>query len=329
MARVVRFHKAGGPEVLQIEEEQLPKPKAGEVHFAVTAIGLNRAEAAFRSDNYMESPRLPARPGVEASGRVLAIGEGVTGLSVGDDISIVPGFSQNDYGLYGSEAIVPAANVIKSPPGLDPVKAAAVWSAYLTAWGAIIGVGNAQKGDYVIIPAASSSVGIAAIQICNSIGAIPIAATRGKDKVAALHKLGAEHVIVTKEQDLPAEVARITGGKGARIAFDPVGGPYIETLGKAMGDEGTIFVYGGLSDQETPFPRRFAMGKGLSIAGYTMRQVKARPDRFERAVKFVIDGLKSGALDPVIDKVFTLDQIVEAHRYLESNQQIGKIVVKV
>ena len=329
MARVVRFHKAGGPEVLQIEEMQLPKPKAGEVHIAVTAIGLNRAEAAFRSDDYMESPKLPAKLGLEASGRVLALGDGVTGLAVGDAVSVTSGFSQNNYGVYGTEAIVPAAHVIKALPDLDPVKSAAVWMSYLTAWGAIVGIGNAQKGDHVIIPAASSSVGLAAIQICNAIGAIPIATTRGQSKVAALRSAGAPHVIVTDEQDLPAEVMRITGGKGARIAFDPVGGPFVETLGKAMGDEGIIFVYGGLSGKETPFPRRFAMGKGLSVAGYSMRQVKSQPERFERAVKFVTDGLKSGALNPVIDKVFTLDQIVEAHRYLESNQQIGKIVVKV
>jgi NADPH:quinone reductase-like Zn-dependent oxidoreductase len=125
---------------------------------------------------------------------------------------------------------------------------------YLTAWGALVDIGKLSSGDAVIITAASSSVGIAAIQIANMLGAVPIATTRTSSKKAALRDAGAAHVIATEEQDLVAEVKRMTDGKGARIVFDSVAGPQVETLAQAMAREGILFVYGFLSGKPTPFP---------------------------------------------------------------------------
>ncbi len=134
MSRVVRFHQTGSPDVLQIEDLSIGAPGPGEVKVKVEAIGLNRAEAMFRAGAYLEAPTLPARIGYEASAIVLALGEGVTGYTVGEAISVIPAFSMNAYGVYADEAIVPVYGLRKRPAGLRPVDAAGVWMAYLTSW---------------------------------------------------------------------------------------------------------------------------------------------------------------------------------------------------
>ena len=230
MSRIIRFHRTGGPEVLQLDELDIGAPKAGEIRLRVRALGLNRAEAMFRSGAYLETPSLPAKLGYEAAGEIEAIGEGVSGFAVGDAVSTIPAFSMNEYGVYGDTAIVPAHAVVKHPANLSWSEAAAIWMQYLTAYGALIECGGLAKGDAVIITAASSSVGLAAIQIVNSLGGTPIATTRTSAKRDALLQAGAKHVIATEEQDLAAEVMRLTDGKGARIAFDPVCGPGVEAL---------------------------------------------------------------------------------------------------
>src|SRR4051794_35098931 len=179
MARVVRFHKTGGPEVLQVEDLQVPPPGKGEVQIAVKALGLNRAEAMFRRGQYLEDPKLPARLGYEAAGTVAALGPGVQGLTVGDAVSTIPSFSLNQYGVYGDLANVPVHAVAHYPKTLSWEEAAAVWMQYLTAYGALVDIAKLTRGDTVLIPAASSSVGLAAIQVANRVGAVPVALTRG------------------------------------------------------------------------------------------------------------------------------------------------------
>jgi NADPH:quinone reductase-like Zn-dependent oxidoreductase len=329
MARVVRFHRLGGPEVLQFDDVAESPPGPGEVRIKVKALGLNRAESMFRQGQYLEDPKLPSRLGYEAAGVVDAVGAGVQGFKPGDAVSTIPAFSQGQYGVYGELATVPAAAVAKHPASLSWIEAAAIWMPYLTAWGAIVEIGRLTRGDVVLLPAASSSVGLAAIQIANLVGATPIALTRTGEKRDALLVHGAAHVIATEEQDLVAEVMRITEGKGARIVFDPVGGPTVAKLCDAASAQGIVFQYGALSPEPTPLPLFMLLAKLLTIRGYVLFEMTSDPGHLERGKKFVIDGLSSGKLKPVIDKTFTLDQIVEAHRYLESNRQVGKIVVTV
>jgi NADPH:quinone reductase len=329
MARVVRFHKTGGPEVLQIDEIDIGAPGAGELRLRVHAIGLNRAEAMFRSGMYLETPVLPAKLGYEAAGTVEAIGAGVTGFAIGDKVSVIPSFSMTQYGMYGDQAIVPAAAAVKHPTNLSWEQAAATWMQYMTAYGALVDVMHVAAGDAVIITASSSSVGLAAIQIVNAAGAVSIATTRTSAKRDALLRLGAQHVIATAEQDLVAEVKRITGGKGARIVFDPIAGKGVETLAQAVSYCGTIILYGALAMSETPFPLFAAIGNGLAVRGYSLFEIVTNPERMAAGKKYILDGLTSGKLKPEIAKVFPLEKIVEAHRYLESNQQIGKVVVTV
>lgn len=327
MTRVVRFHETGSPDVLKIEDLAIGAPGPGELKVKVEAIGLNRAEAMFRAGAYLEAPTLPARIGYEASATVLALGEGVTGHAVGDAVSVIPAFSMNAYGVYADEAIVPAYGVLKRPPGLSTVECAGVWMAYLTAWGALIEIGGLKAGEAAIITAASSSVGIASIQTANAVGATSIAVTRTRAKAADLKAAGAAHVIVTDEQDLSAEVMRITEGRGARVAFDPVAGPQLMKLAEAAAPGGIIIEYGALSTEATPYPLFLSLLKALSIRGYTLFEFNGNAARLATAEAFILGGIKAGTLKPVIARTFPLSQIADAHRYLESNQQFGKVVV--
>ncbi len=329
MAKVVRFHKIGGPEVLQLDEVEVAPPKQGEIQIRVKALGLNRAESMFRSGQYLEEPRFPARLGYEASGTVAAVGPGVQGFKAGDAVSVIPSFSLNEYGLYGEVANAPAHAVTHHPASLSWVDAAAVWMQYLTAYGAIIDIAGLKAGDSILIPAASSSVGLAAIQLARRVGATPIALTRGHAKRQALKDAGAAHVISTDEQDLVKEVLGLTSGKGARVVFDPVGGPTFAKLAEATAHRGTLFLYGALSTEPTPLPLFTTLAKWLTIRGYVMMEITSNPGRLERALEFINEGLADGSLKPIIAKTFPLKDIVEAHRYLESNQQIGKVVVTV
>jgi NADPH:quinone reductase-like Zn-dependent oxidoreductase len=328
MVKAVRVHQPGPPEALRIEDLEVGAPGEGEALVRVEAIGLNRAEAAFRQGAYIAPPSYPARIGYEASGVLLATGPGMSGFTPGQRVSILPNFRQGAHGVYAEQAIVPASSLIAIPDWLGTLDAAAVWMANFTAM-AIIEAGKATLGDFVIIPAASSSVGLAAIQLANWAGAEPIAATRSSAKAEALKALGARHVVATQEMDVQAEVMRITGGKGARIVFDPVGGPYVMTWANCMAERGILFQYGGLSGEPTPYPHWPAAMKGLSVRGWIATEIWGKPERFAPYRELILRGLQGGHLRPVISKTFALDEIVEAHRYLESNQQVGKIVVTV
>ena len=329
MPKIVRFHETGDADVLKIEDLPLTEPGRGEVRLKVEAIGLNRAEVMYRQGMYLVSPELPSRIGYEAAGRIDALGPDVSGFKIGDRVSTIPAFTMGRYGVYGESAVVPAQAVARYPEALSPVEGTAIWMQYLTAYGALIEFGGLDKAHAVLITAASSSVGLAAIQVVKSIGAKAVATTRGPDKKSFLLEAGADHVIVTNEEDLAVMVREVTGGRGADLIFDPVAGPFLEKLAQAAAPGAFICEYGFLSGAPTPYPLLDALSKGLTIRGYTLFEILKEPESFAAGKQFVYDGLASGALKPVIDRTFTLDQIVEAHRYMESNRQKGKIVVTV
>ncbi len=326
MPKIVRFHEVGGPEVLKLEELPAPKPQKDEVLIKVDAIGLNRAESMFRSGHYLYQPEFPAQLGYEASGTVEEVGPGVTGLKPGDRVSSIPSFSLLEYGTYGEVALLPVHAAAKYPENLSPVEGASIWMQYLTAYG-LIEFGKMQQGNHVLITAAASSVGLAAIQLANAVGAIPIATTRNRAKEASLKEAGAKFVVNTKTKGWVEEVRDITSGKGVDLAFDPVVGPELERVAQTVRSEGMIFVYGALSTEPTPFPLFVILGNNLIVRGYTLFSIVLNSERLERSKRWVFDQLASGKLKPVIARTFALDQIVDAHRYLESNEQVGKIVV--
>ncbi|RWC50706.1 MAG: NADPH:quinone reductase [Mesorhizobium sp.] len=329
MTRMVRFHQHGGPEVLRIEDVDLPRPGPGEVQIRVKALGLNRAEALLRAGAYIQTPTLPSGLGLEASGVVEAVGEGVEDFGPGDSVSVIPPQSMIRWPAYGELATYPAGLIVKHPPSLGWQTAAAVWTQYLTAYGALIDIAKLHKGDCVVITAASSSVGLAAIQIANKVGATAIAVTRTSAKKQALLDAGAAEVVVLEKEDLAARLIEIARPEGVRVVFDAIGGPIFEPMTAAMSNGGILIEYGGLSPEPTPFPLPAVLAKTLTLRGYLVHEITGNPVKLEAAKAFILEGLQDGTLRPIIDRTFAFDQIVEAHRYLESNQQFGKIVVTI
>lgn len=236
MSRVVRFYSLGGPEVLRLEEREIPEPGAGEVLIKVEAIGLNRADVMFRTGRYLEKATFPSQMGFEGSGTVLATGPGVESFRAGDAVGVMPGF--------------------------DPSKMEA----------------------------------------------------------------GAYAVIATQEESLEQRLQELTDGM-LNCAFDAVGGPQVASLAEAMAPRGCIVIHGALSPEDTPFPLKLALKKSLTFRGYVYTEVTKNADCLARAQKFIAQGIASGTLRPYIDRTFSLDKVIDAHRYLESNQQFGKVVL--
>lgn len=329
MPRIVRFHEYGDASVLKIEDLDVPPPDADEVQIEVKSFGLNRAEVMFREHAYWQEAQFPSRLGFEAAGVVKTLGTSVTSFNKGDVVSLVPPTEIARWGTYGELANVPARNLVKLPENISFEVAAASWMQYVTAWGALIEQAKLSTGDFVIVTAASSSVGIAAFQIAKAVGATIIATTRSRAKRQALIEHGADHVVVTDEEDLVARVMELTSGVGARVVFDPVGGPSFIPLTQSMARGGILLEYGALSTEPTPFPLLTVLGKSLTLKGYLNGEITNDDTALERAKAFITKGLSSGQLKPVIARTFPLEQIQEATRFLESNAQIGKVVVNI
>ncbi|NYH25072.1 zinc-dependent alcohol dehydrogenase family protein [Paraburkholderia bryophila] len=329
MSRTIKFAQTGGPEVLEFVDTATPEPGPSEIRIKVKAIGINRAEAMWRIDQYIEPVKFPAGLGYEAAGIVDVVGKDVSGFAAGDEVSVIPSFSMNQYGTYGEVIVVPEYAVVKHPASLSYAEAASVWMMFVTAYGALIEDAKVTKGDFVIVPAASSSVGLAAIQLANYAGATSIALTRSVAKRQQLLDAGAAHVVVTDEADLLDEVMRITDGKGARVVFDPVGGPNFAKLISALSFQGIAYIYGALSNEVTPLPVLDMIAKMITVKAHNIWLTSGDETRRKAAVDYVLKGLASGELKPVIDRTFSFDEMVEVHRYLETNGQFGKIVVTV
>ncbi len=329
MSRIIKFAKAGGPEVLEFIDAEVPAPGGHEVRIKVKAIGINRAESMWRQDAYIEPVKFPAGLGYEAAGIVDAVGKDVKGITVGQSVNVMPSFSMNDYATYGEVILAPDYAVVQHPKSLSFAEAASIWMMFVTPYGALIEDAKVTRGDFVIISAASSSVGLGAIQLTNYAGATSIALTRTSEKAKQLRDAGAAHVIATEEADIVGEVMRITGGKGARVAFDPIGGPSFPKLVSALAFQGVVYIYGALSTGVTPIPVLEMIAKVSTIKAHNIWLTSGDPARQKAAVEFVLKGLEAGALKPIIDRTFNFDEMRNAHRYLEKSGQFGKIVVTV
>lgn len=329
MTRVIGFTQYGGPEVLEYQTIDTPVPADDEVRIRVHAIGLNRAESMWRNGVYVEPVNLPARLGYESAGVVEAVGANVKHVSVGDRVSTVPSFSLNDYGMYGEQVLAPSHAVVKVPDSLSFQQATAIWNVFITPYGALIESGLLKTGDVVLVPAASSSIGLGTIQIVRAAGGIAVALTRTRAKRDQLIEAGANHVIVTDEEDLVAAVNRITQDKGADLVFEPVGGPNFPKLVDALKPGGTILIYGALSEEITPLPLLAVILKAPIIRGYNLFGTTTDPERQRKATDYIFAQLAKGTLKTTIAKTFEFDDMANAHRELEKNEHIGRIVVNV
>ena len=329
MTRSVRIHAFGDADVLRIENVAVGEPGAGEVRLRIHAIGLNRTEVTLRSGRSPARPALPSRIGFEAAGVVEALGPDVSGFAVGDRVALVPAYGASQYALYGEVSLAPARSLVAIPDSVSFSEAAATWVAYGTAWGGLVAIGRLRAGQTVLIPAASSSVGLAAIQIANRLGARPVALTRASAKADALLDHGAAAVIATAEQNVVEEVKRLTGGRGADLVFDPVGGGAFAQLTRATANGGVLILYGALATDPTAVPPFDIFARDLTIRGLAFPSLMHDDAQLAALKRFVGEGLADGTLRPTIARTFAFEQIADAHRFIEAGEQVGKIVVTV
>ncbi|NJO43872.1 MAG: zinc-dependent alcohol dehydrogenase family protein [Leptolyngbyaceae cyanobacterium CSU_1_3] len=329
MSKVVKFYQTGGTEVLKVEERPIPEPSIGEVLVKIHASALNRAQLLYLQGAYAYPPQFPSMLGDEAVGVIEKLGAGVDRFAVGDRVSILSSTNMIANGTHAEHTVVSVDAVIPTPETLDNLSAAALWIAYLTAYAAIIEGANLQPGQPVVIAAASSSSGVAAIQIVKDVGGIEIATTRTSRKKEALLDLGTDYVITTEEEDVTARILEITQGKGAKVIFDPIGGEMLAKLAAARASGGDIYDYGvleaGSLATTLTVPLVYMLSKRLQFLN--LLDLLANPARLEKGSHWIQEALQKGIIKPIVDRVFKLDEIATALRYMEAGNQIGKILV--
>jgi len=325
--RAAMFTGTGDTSILRVVDVPPRAPGAGEVRIRVTSAGLNRADANYRAGKYLIRTPGESRSGFEGAGIVEAVGPG-TPFTVGDRVGVLPSsFDVVTEGAAAESMTVPAAVVVRTPGTIDDRDAGAIWMQYLTAWGALVEIAGVGPGDWVVVPAASSSVGIASIQLCRARGAKVIATTTSAEKVEALRRFDPDAIVDTRVEPYVERVQAITGGAGARVIFDPIYGPIVNDHIKAACREGIVFVYGVLDFTPLTLNAGGMLRKQIRLQGYTLGPMLADPARRARAVDAVTRHLEQRDFAPIVDAYFPLDAIQDAHRRLESNRQIGKVVV--
>jgi NADPH:quinone reductase-like Zn-dependent oxidoreductase len=337
--RLIRFDRTGGPGVLRTDQIPLSEPKGNEVLIRVEAIGLSRIDVLWRKGTYIEDPGFPAQIGYDAAGVIEAVGPAVAGLKVGDRVSTFPAVSLLDYGAHGEAILYPEYAVMLYPENLSAIEAAAVNLGLFTAYFALVEIAQLKRGQYVVVTAASSSTGIAALHLVRAIGAKGIALTRSARKTPELIAAGAEHVLVVGDSDVRETIGYITDGLGADIVYDAVAGPGLEELIWAAKRLGQVIVYGALGGEagatSLPFGACFLRGvklhAGFSVFDFTGNSRLGLPVNLQataRAKRFISRGLASNSFTAKIDRVFHgLEEYVPAHQYIETGAQVGKIVV--
>jgi len=333
MPKTIVFDELGGPEVLRIVDLEMPRAEAGEAIVRMAYAGLNRAELLFAMGAYLQQPTLPkALMGVEGAGVVERIDSDSSEIAIGDRVAVAPAFDFDSYGVLGEYAKVPVSALIPVPKDLDLKTAAATWMAYGTAYGMLVTVGGLKKdsGALVIITAASSSVGVAALQIAKEFGATTVATTRTGAKAEQLKAAGADHVIITDDQDLTEEILAISDGRGFNIACDSIAGSMVEKLARCAASEANIVCMGLQSGEVPAMPLFDMLGRGLSLSGFHLRfGLLQHEERRQEMIGHVTERLLNGRYKPEIAREFAFSEVPDAYRFMASNEQFGKIVVAV
>ncbi|MGK0291103.1 MAG: NADPH:quinone reductase-like Zn-dependent oxidoreductase [bacterium] len=326
--KTVLFHELGGIQNLSLEKVKIEKPKEKQVQVKITSIGLNRADSLFREGRYFFKPIFPSRVGFEGAGIIESIGDQVTKFKVGDRVGLIPlSYDVSSQGCIAEYGIYLEDQLISTPNNISDEIAGGIWMQYLTAWGGLVTDGCLKKGEWVTITAASSSVGIAAIQIAKMLGANPIATTTSPEKIEILKQHGVEHVINMKTDDYASIVKELSGGKGTNLVFDAVAGPSTQALVRGAAYQSKIIIQGLLDRRPMDIHAGVLMKKLLTVKGFTLDIVLKDASAFQLAIEGIQRGFEEGFLTPVIAKKFQLSEYQEAFQYLESNQQVGKIII--
>lgn len=332
MPKKIIFNQTGSHEVLEMIDEAIPEPAADEVVVKMKTFGLNRADQLFYQGNYLITPQFPSPIGVEGAGIIHSLGKKITNLKKGDRVSILPAFDFSKYGVLSEYAVVPKDAVIKIPEQLFFKDGASIWMSFLTAYAGLILKGKLKERNTpdVVISAASSSVGLSAIQIAKSYKATVIATTRTSEKRDFLLKNGADYVIATQEDDFVQKIQNITNDKGFDIAFDALAGSFLNTLGEAAALEASIIIYGAaLFMEQTLYPLSPAIAKGLDVSSiHTNINLLRHPDKRKEAIKDIVSGFEKGVYRPVVDRVFPFSRFEDAYGYLEKGSVKGKVLLE-
>ncbi|MGQ9369664.1 NAD(P)H-quinone oxidoreductase [Azospirillum sp. ST 5-10] len=316
----------GGPEVLRPARRPAPVPGPGEILVEVAAAGVNRPDVLQRMGRYDPPPGTSDLPGLEIAGRVVALGEGVTGWAATDEVcALVAG------GGYAQYCVVPAVQALPRPKGLSAVEAAALPETVFTVWTNVFERGALKPGETFLVHGGSSGIGTTAIQLAKAFGARVFATAGSPDKCRACEELGAERAIDYKTEDFVAVLKEATGGKGVDVVLDMVGGDYIARDVEAMAVDGRHVSIAFLQGAKVTLNMFPVMTKRLTLTGSTLR---ARPveekGRIARAVRAEVWPLiEAGRMKPMVHATFPLEQAGEAHRLMESSSHIGKIVLTV
>jgi NADPH:quinone reductase-like Zn-dependent oxidoreductase len=338
-AKMIRFHRPGRPDVLKVEDESLRAPETGEVLVRMQALGLSRIDLLWREGSYCEEPVFPSGIGYDGAGVIESVGPGVNRLKTGDRVATFPAVSLRDYPAHGEVVVYPENALLLYPPNLTAEEAASVNLGLFTAYFALVELARMEPDQFVVITAASSSMGMAAIQLAKASGTRCIAITRAEGKRKRLIEAGADHVVVAGADDVHERVLEITDGQGADIVYDAVAGPGLEELVWATRRLGSVIVYGylGAMDATTRLPLGACFLRGIKLypsfkvfdyTGNPKLGICRNSAATEHAADYISAGLSSEVLKPTIDRVFAgIEQYTAAHQYLGANTHTGKIVV--
>ncbi|WP_300058965.1 NAD(P)H-quinone oxidoreductase [uncultured Roseobacter sp.] len=323
MMRAVEITKPGGPEVLQITDRPVPVPGHGQVVIKIAWAGVNRPDALQRAGLYAPPPTASDLPGLEAAGEIVALGAGVAGLSVGDQVcALLPG------GGYAEYVATSAAHCLPVPEGMALKEAACLPETFFTVWSNVFTRGGLQGGERFLVHGGSSGIGTTAIQLASAFGARVFATAGSAEKCAACVELGAEVAINYREQDF-VEVLRDAGG--ADLILDIVGGDYIPRNLKALADDGRLVQIAFLQGPKVEANFAQLMMRRLTMTGSTLRPQSdlAKAQIAQDLRKTVWPLLSAGRIAPVMDQSFQLEEAAKAHARMESSDHIGKIVLNV
>ncbi|HLW27185.1 MAG TPA: NAD(P)H-quinone oxidoreductase [Kiloniellales bacterium] len=326
--KAIEIVQPGGPEVLQPTERPVPKPGIGEVLIRVASAGVNRPDVLQRQGNYAPPPGATDIPGLELSGEVVAIGEGVESWAPGDHVcALVTG------GGYAEYCVAPAAQCLPIPRGLTMVQAAALPENYFTVWSNVFDRGQLREGEVFLVHGGSSGIGTTAIQLAKAFGARVFATAGNAEKCEACEELGAERAINYREEDFVEAVRAATAesqeGKGADLILDMVGGDYIPRNVRLLRPDGRLVLIAFLGGPKAELDFQQVMVKRLTITGSTLRP---RPIAFKAAIAANLQAqvwplLEAGKVRPLIHRTYPLAEAAEAHALMESSSHIGKIML--
>lgn len=324
--RAIEIKNPGGPEVLQIHERTRPEPSSQEVLIEVHAAGINRPDCAQRQGTYPPPPGASDILGLEVAGKIIACGNKVTRWKVGDSVcALITG------GGYAEYVVAPEGQCLPVPQGFDMLHAAALPETFFTVWTNVFESGRLQKGESLLVHGGSGGIGTTAIQLAHAFGSKVFTTVGKKESVQPCKELGADHVILYKEEDFGAVVKKETENKGVDVILDMVGGSYFPRNIEALAPFGRLVQIATMQGSSVEFDLRKMMAKRLVITGSTLRarSVEEKTRIAQELEKHVWPLLNKGQLKPVIFKTFPLEQARQAHELMESSSHTGKIVLKV